>query len=58
MSLRRSLIASSLILAPITTFGFGSAAFADTATDIALAKAIRTQELKHDPSRYAKNQIG
>lgn len=33
MSLRRSLIASSLILAPITTLGFGSAAFADTATD-------------------------
>jgi hypothetical protein len=25
---------------------------------IAVAKAIRTQELKHDPSRYAKNQIG
>jgi hypothetical protein len=25
---------------------------------IAVAKTIRTQELKHDPSRYAKNQIG
>ncbi len=29
-----------------------------TGADIAVAKAIRTQELKHDPSRYAKNQIG
>ncbi|MBD2547020.1 hypothetical protein [Planktothricoides raciborskii] len=33
MSLRRSLIASSLILAPITTLGFGSAAFAGSAND-------------------------
>lgn len=33
MSLRRSLIASTLILAPITTLGFGSAAFADSAND-------------------------
>ena len=33
MSLRRFFIASSLILAPITTLGFGSAAFADTDSD-------------------------
>jgi hypothetical protein len=26
--------------------------------NIAVAKAIRTQELEDDPSRYAKNQIG
>ena len=39
MSLRRSLIASSLILAPITTLGFGSAAFADTANDSVILSA-------------------
>ncbi|MCB8775914.1 spore coat protein U domain-containing protein [Planktothrix agardhii] len=34
MSLRHFFIASSLILAPITTLGFGSAAFANTASGI------------------------
>lgn len=34
MSLRRFLAASSLIIAPITILGFGSAAFADTANSV------------------------
>lgn len=37
MSLRHSLIASSLILAPITILGFGSAAFASNAADSVIA---------------------
>jgi hypothetical protein len=37
----------------------GLQSFSDwSTTNIAVAKTIRTQELKHDPSRYAKNQIG
>jgi len=44
MSLRHFFIASSLILAPITTLGFGSAAFADTATDsIILSGTVESQ---------------
>lgn len=44
MSLRHFFIASSLILAPITTLGFGSAAFADTATDsIILSGTVDSQ---------------
>jgi hypothetical protein len=35
-----------------------SQGIASLTDDIAVAKTIRTQELKHDPSRYAKNQIG
>ncbi|MFM6453390.1 MAG: hypothetical protein ACKPH7_16425 [Planktothrix sp.] len=44
MSLRHFFIASSLILAPITTLGFGSAALADTATDsIILSGTVESQ---------------
>lgn len=44
MSLRHFFIASSLILAPITTLGFGSAAFANTATDsIQLSGTVESQ---------------
>ena len=44
MSLRHFFIASSLILAPITTLGFGSAALADTATsDIILTGTVDSQ---------------
>jgi hypothetical protein len=46
MSLRHFFIASSLILAPITTLGFGSAAFANTATDsIQLEGTVESQIL-------------
>ncbi|CAD5962354.1 hypothetical protein [Planktothrix agardhii] len=46
MSLRHFFIASSLILAPITTLGFGSAAFANTATDsIILSGTVESQIL-------------
>jgi hypothetical protein len=57
MSLRRSLIASSLILAPITTFGFGSAAFADTATDnIQLSGTVSSIiAIQADPTPDAAN---
>ncbi len=44
MSLRHFFIASSLILAPITTLGFGSAALADTASgDIILSGTVDSQ---------------
>ena len=44
MSLRHFFIASSLILAPITTLGFGSAALAGTATDsIILSGTVDSQ---------------
>ncbi|MCB8759519.1 hypothetical protein [Planktothrix agardhii] len=43
MSLRHFFIASSLILAPITTLGFGSAAFADTTSDIILSGTVDSQ---------------
>ncbi|MCB8785787.1 hypothetical protein L2E68_07695 [Planktothrix agardhii 1029] len=44
MSLRHFFIASSLILAPITTLGFGSAAFAGTASeDIILTGTVDSQ---------------
>ncbi len=43
MSLRHFFIASSLILAPITTLGFGSAAFADTTSDIILSGTVESQ---------------
>ncbi|MGA8896589.1 MAG: hypothetical protein WB539_14940 [Planktothrix agardhii] len=44
MSLRHFFIASSLILAPITTLGFGSAAFADSASDeILLSGTVDSQ---------------
>ncbi|MCB8750777.1 hypothetical protein [Planktothrix agardhii] len=43
MSLRHFFIASSLILAPITTLGFGSAAFADTTTDIILSGTVDSE---------------
>jgi hypothetical protein len=43
MSLRHFFIASSLILAPITTLGFGSAALADTDSDIILSGTVDSQ---------------
>jgi len=55
MSLRHFFIASSLILAPITTLGFGSAAFADTATtDIILSGTVESQiAIDANPTQYA-----
>jgi len=57
MSLRRFFIASSLILAPITTLSFGSAAFADTATtDIILSGTVESQiAIDANPTTDASN---
>ena len=43
MSLRHFFIASSLILAPITTLGFGSAALADTDDTVELSGTVDSQ---------------
>jgi hypothetical protein len=51
MSLRHFFIASSLILAPITTLGFGSAAFADTASDYIQLSGTVEQQIAIDANR-------
>ena len=57
MSLRHFFIASSLILAPITTLGFGSAAFSNTDSDtVELSGTVDSQiAIDADRTNYAAN---